>query len=65
MLTVEETSTFNDRFGGMTPFKVQVNFIFLYSKVRYMQMVWWETYYEKCSTEEFEMFGTEPTWASF
>jgi hypothetical protein len=26
---------------------------------------WWETYYEKASTEESEMFGTEPTWASF
>ena len=26
---------------------------------------WWETYYEQASTEESEMFGTEPTWASF
>jgi hypothetical protein len=25
----------------------------------------WETYCEKTSTEEFEMFGTEPTWESF
>ena len=26
---------------------------------------WWETYCEQTSTEESEMFGTEPTWASF
>ena len=26
---------------------------------------WWETYYEKASIEEYEIFGTEPTWASF
>ena len=26
---------------------------------------WWETYCEKASTEESEMFGTKPTWASF
>ena len=26
---------------------------------------WWETYCEQASTEESEMFGTEPTWASF
>ena len=26
---------------------------------------WWETYCEQASTEEYEMFGTKPTWASF
>ena len=26
---------------------------------------WWETYYEKTSTKESEMFVTEPTWSSF
>ena len=26
---------------------------------------WWETYYEQTSTEESEMFGTEPTRGSF
>ena len=26
---------------------------------------WWDTYYEQASTEESEMFGTEPTWAYF
>ena len=26
---------------------------------------WWETYCEQASIEDSEMFGTEPTWASF
>jgi hypothetical protein len=26
---------------------------------------WWETYCEQASTEDSEMFGTKPTWASF
>ena len=99
--TTMDTSTSSNHFGGVVPFKVQVNFNIIVFEVQidvdalenwvnllegyflvysfsvrenitfYLIKVvphvkdWWKTYYEQVSIEEFEMFGTEPTWASF
>ena len=99
--TTTNASTSSSHFGGMTPFKVQLNFdipifegqidvdalekwvnmlegyfsvynfsnrekiTFTLLKVLPHVKYWWETFYEQASTEEFEMFGTKPTWESF
>ena len=99
--TTANASTLSAHFGGVAPFKVQVNFgipifegqidadalekwvnmlegYFLvynffdrenitFSLLKVVPHVkdLWETYSEQISTEESEMFVTEPTWAYF
>jgi hypothetical protein len=67
-------SSSSGNFGGVAPFKVQINFdiptfggknTFALLKVVPHVKYWWETYCEQKSIEESGIFGVELTWESF